>query len=380
MLSSLGLEVARQIPVSQLAGILLGTHTVHGGVIRDGLGRITSHLVTGGGAQTLLSSFVPGLGTIGSLINAGQLYSVGKNVQQVQQTVNTVLQVSMAGTALSGLGLVTSIAGFAYLNQRLKKVETKLSLLEKHIKEVKLILQSQQRAQLHTAIDCLRQAELTTNQSLRHDLLMQSKSDFTTLSHSYREQWINASEMNETEGVDEYFTLAFMGSALATSELGMGDVACIEMKRHYDDWQTHARRHCDTHLVGNVPQRLMDASMVAEMPTRELVDTLDFISNTRKGIEWIDELRKLPISWGPTVQKSLPGVFQRFVAPANEKPAIEFSRRIRARHNVLNANIAHFDFLAEKKISAGYFSSQAQQVLLASGSSPICLVRQPTGP
>ena len=377
MLSSLGLEVARQIPVSQLGGILLGTHTVHGGVIRDGLGRITSHLVTSGGAQTLLSSFMPGLGTIGSLINAGQLYSVGKNVQQVQQTVNTVLQVSMAGTALAGLGLVTSVVGFAYLNQRLKKVDAKLSQLEKHIKEVKLILQSQQRAQLQTAIDCLRHAELTTNQSLRHDLLMQSKSDFTTLSHSYREQWINAAEMHETEGVDEYFTLAFMGSALATSELGMSDVACIEMKRHYGDWQTHARRHCNTHLLRGTPQRLMDESMVSDMPARELVDTLDFINNTKKGIDWIDEIRRLPISLDRAVQKSLPDVFQRFVAPAKEKPAIEFSKRIRARNDVLSANIAHFDFLADKKISVNYFSSQVQQVLLRSGNASICLVRQP---
>lgn len=379
MLSSIGLEVARQIPVSQLSGILLGTHTVHGGVIRDGLGRITSHLVTGGGAQSLFSSFIPGLGTIGSLINAGQLYSVGKNVQQVQQTVNTVLQVSMAGTALAGLGLVTSVAGFAYLNQRLKNVDAKLSQLEKHIKEVKLILQSQQRAQLHTAIDCLRQAELTTNQSLRHDLLMQSKSDFTTLSHFYREQWINAAEMNETEGVDEYFTLAFMGSALATSELGMSDVACIEMKRHYDDWQTHARRHCDTHLLRGAPQRLMDASMVVDMPTRELIDTLDFINNTNKGLDWIDEIRGLPTSLGPAVKKSLPGFFQRFVAPVNEKTAIEFSKRVRARNNVLSANIAHFDFLADKKISVNNFSSQVRQALLDSGNAPICLVRQPAG-
>jgi hypothetical protein len=54
----------------------------------------------------------------GSLINAGQLYSIGRDVQQVQQTANTILQVSMAGTALAGLGVVTSVAGFAYLSQR----------------------------------------------------------------------------------------------------------------------------------------------------------------------------------------------------------------------------------------------------------------------
>ena len=375
MLSTLGLEVTRTIPFSQLAGLALGTHKVYGGVIRNELGQIASHLVAGT-ANSFPSSLIPGLGTIGSLINAAQLYSVGRDVQQVQQTVNTVLQVSMASTALAGLGLVTSVAGFAYLNQRLNKVDAKLSQLEKQIKEIRLLVQSRQKAELHTAIDCLRQAELATNDPLRHDLLMQSKSLFTTLAHYYRELWINAGEMNEIEGVDEYFTLAFMGGALATSELGLSDVAFIEMKRHYDDWQTHARRHCDKHLLRGAPQRLMDESMVDDLPARELIDTLDFVNNTSKGIDWIDELRRLPTSLGPALQKSLPGAFQRFVAPASEKPAIEFAKRLRARDNVLSANIAHFEFLADKKISANYFASQVKEILLQNDGAAVCIYRQ----
>lgn len=375
MLSTLGLEVTRTIPFSQLAGLALGTHKVYGGVIRNELGQIASHLVAGT-ANSFPSSLIPGLGTIGSLINAAQLYSVGRDVQQVQQTVNTVLQVSMASTALAGLGLVTSVAGFAYLNQRLNKVDAKLSQLEKQIKEIRLLVQSRQKAELHTAIDCLRQAELATNDPLRHDLLMQSKSLFTTLAHYYRELWINAGEMNEIEGVDEYFTLAFMGGALATSELGLSDVAFIEMKRHYDDWQTHARRHCDKHLLRGAPQRLMDESMVDDLPARELIDTLDFVNNTSKGIDWIDELRRLPTSLGPALQKSLPGAFQRFVAPASEKPAIEFANRLRARDNVLSANIAHFEFLADKKISANYFASQVKEILLQNDGAAVCIYRQ----
>ena len=375
MLSTLGLEVTRTIPFSQLAGLALGTHKVYGGVIRNQLGQIASHLVAGT-ANSFPSSLIPGLGTIGSLINAAQLYSVGRDVQQVQQTVNTVLQVSMASTALAGLGLVTSVAGFAYLNQRLNKVDAKLSQLEKQIKEIRLLVQSRQKAELHTAIDCLRQAELAKNDPLRHDLLMQSKSLFTTLAHYYRELWINAGEMNEIEGVDEYFTLAFMGGALATSELGLSDVAFIEMKRHYDDWQTHARRHCDKHLLRGAPQRLMDESMVDDLPARELIDTLDFVNNTSKGIDWIDELRRLPTSLGPALQKSLPGAFQRFVAPASEKPAIEFANRLRARDNVLSANIAHFEFLADKKISANYFASQVKEILLQNDGAAVCIYRQ----
>ncbi|NDP49483.1 MAG: hypothetical protein GZ085_14065 [Sulfuriferula multivorans] len=121
----------------------------------------------------------------------------------------------------------------------------------------------------------------------------------------------------------------------------------------------------------------MDESMVVDLPARDLIDTLDFVNNTQKGIDWIDEIRRLPTSLGPAFQKSLPGAFQRFVAPASEKPAIDFSKRLRARNNVLSANIAHFDFLQDKKISANYFSNQVKQVLLENDNAPVCIFRQP---
>ena len=176
MLSELGLTVARELPAGTIHGILSGVYSIHGGVIRDGLGRIVSHLATGGGASSL-SSLIPGAGVLGSLINTGQIYFLGKDVKQVQQSVeqvqqavSTVLSVSMANTALAGLGLVTSVAGFAYLSNRLNKIDTKLVALEKLVKEIRHLIQSQQKAQLHTAIDCLRQSELTSDAQMRHEL------------------------------------------------------------------------------------------------------------------------------------------------------------------------------------------------------------------
>ena len=376
MFSDLGLAVSRQIPADQVLGIVLGTHSVHGGVIRDSLGRITSHLVNGG-ATSLAASFLPGLGTIGSLINAGQLYSIGRDVQQVQQTANTILQVSMAGTALAGLGVVTSVAGFAYLSHRLNKIDDKLSLMEKDIKAIKSLIQSKQRAELHTAIDQLRQAELTSKEHLRHDLLMRSKELFTTLAHFYREQWVNADEIHQIDGLDEYFTLAFTGAALATSELGMSEAASSELERHFNDWQVQARHHCGKHLLGDTPQRLMDESLVNDLSTRDLVDTLDFVNDTRRGIDWIDDLRRQNTSLVPAFHKALPGALQRFVAPASEKPAIDFSKRLRARSRVLSANVAHFDFLANKKISASYFAGEVKRIVLEHKDTPVCIYSQP---
>ena len=202
---------------------------------------------------------------------------------------------------------------------------------------------------------------------------MQSKSQFSTLSHYYREVWGNAEDMHQVDGADEYFTLAFMGGALATSELGMSEVAAAEMKRHYGDWQSTARKHCDKHLLRNMPQRLMEGAMVDQLPARELVEMLDFVHGTQRGIDWIDDLRKMPADFGTALQKSLPGPLQRFVSAANETPAIEFARRLRARDHVLSANIAHFAFLADKKISANYFSEQVHSVLQQNQGHSVCI-------
>ena len=48
MINEIGLTVARAIPYEHLAGLLSGSLTVHGGVIRDAGGRIVSHLVLPG--------------------------------------------------------------------------------------------------------------------------------------------------------------------------------------------------------------------------------------------------------------------------------------------------------------------------------------------
>lgn len=395
MLSSLGLVVAREIPASLLPGLISRAYSVHGGVIRDGVGRIVCHLVTGGATSTL-ASLIPGAGLVGSVVNAGQIYAVGRDVKAVQKTVNTVLDVtkanaaliqqvqesvgsvlsvSMANTALSGLGLVTSVAGFAYLSHRLNQVDAKLAQLEKQIKELRHLIQSQQKAQLHTAIDCLRQSELTTDDRLRHELLMQSKSNFTTLAHYYKELWSNASEIHEVDGVDEYFTLAFTGAALATSELGMADVAYSELSRHYDDWKALARRHCSTQMLREDPQRLMKASWVKDLPTRELIETLDFVHDTQRGIDWIDELRGQTTSMADKARSSIPRPFQRFVTVTDEKPGIDFARRLRARDDVLNTNVVHFDFLRDKKISANHFANEVKGVLSQNGDVPICIYK-----
>lgn len=75
MLPGLGLTVLRQIPVEYLGGILTGAYSLHGGVIRDGGGRILAHLISGGATDALLE-LIPGASTISSAIANGQLYYI----------------------------------------------------------------------------------------------------------------------------------------------------------------------------------------------------------------------------------------------------------------------------------------------------------------
>ncbi|MCM5570477.1 hypothetical protein M6I34_08150 [Burkholderiaceae bacterium FT117] len=394
MLSELGLTVAREIPGHLAVGLLNGSLTAHGGVVRNGLGQIVAHLAQPAGAASLASLIpgaaalttavgpaaamaLPAMAAVGSVVNVGQMYMLSRDVQVLQQTVDKVLSLSMATTALSGLGLVTSIAGFAYLSQRLSKIDAKLNALQKQVAKIRALIQSQQRAQLLAAIDYLRQAETAQDERVRHDLLMQAKSTFTMLTHYYRDLWADAESIGEVEGVDEYFALSFMGAALATNELGMREAAHEELMRNYEAWRTLARRHCGRLMLGDDPQRLLDASLVNELPTRELVATLDFVNGTNKGIDWLDDLRTQATSVGSKAFSALPGRVQRMFPSKEEKPAIELASRLRARDVVLNADSAHFGFLAEKKLSASGFASAVNRALVEQGNVPVCITGVP---
>ena len=371
----LGLQVARSIPPSQVAGLLLGTHKAYGGVIRNSLGQITSHLVMNG-ASGFPISLIPGLDTIGSLINTAQIYTVGRNVQQVQQSVAAVLQTAVTGTVLSGLGVVTSVAGFAYLSHRLNQVEKTLDQIEKQVKAIKSLLDMQQKAQLSTALDNLHYAEAATDTQLRKDFLRESQRIFTTLSYYYGGVWSDSDDIAQIELIDEYFTLAFTGAALAASALGEGAMAATEFKKHHAVWRTVAKQHCEKHLFKGDPRRLIDSQVVESLPTRELVGMLDFVRSTDRGIDWIDDIRKMPSSSAVSLQRALPGGVQKFVRGVSEEPGIAFVRRLRARDEVLDANVANFDFLAEKKISANRFAAEIRDALANNNGEALCISPQ----
>lgn len=379
MLADLGLEVVRSIPTRFLPGLDSGIYKLYGGVIRDGAGRIVGHLATANPAASALTSLIPGLGVLGDLVTTGQLVSIGRSVEQVQTTVNSVLSVSMTGAAISGLGLITSVAGFAYLSHRLQKVEARLSGLESQIKEVRNLIKSQQKAQLYSALDELRQAELTDEKALRHDLLMHSKSSLATLAHYYRELWSDSSDLHEIEGIDEFYALSFTGAALATSELGMGQVARSEFQRHRDGWKELARQHTQRQFLRSDPARLLDAEYVKDLPARQLVELMDFAHGSCRGVDWLDDLRVRAPSLASTAQKSLISMtgLRRLAKAPDELPRLTLATKLMERDRVLDATAAHFDFLFDRNVSAKGFADMVSCAMQENGHQPFVVV--PTG-
>lgn len=375
MLADLGLTVARQIPIETLTGLVSGMYTVHGGVIRDAGGRIVSHLVTSGGSAAM-SSLVPGLGVLGQALQGAQLWKIGKDVAAVQQTVNTVLNVAMTGTVLSGLGLVTSVAGFTYLRHRLNQLERNLADMAKDVKKIKLSQEGLHKSELQTAVDGARHAEHATDESVRRGLLIDSKREFNKLMHHYKQEWARSETVPEIQTVNELYTLAILGYAMVSSELGLQDAAALDLRNNCQDWTTLARGHAKSIVLGAHPERFIGGDYVEQLPAKVLVDLLDFAHDEHRGIEWFDELR-LQASKHSTLFGSLassaPDSLRKRLIKGEPEGSIELAKGLYARASVLDANVAHFEFLQDKQISASAFQQQLEDARKDSGGEAICV-------
>ncbi|WP_298128236.1 hypothetical protein [Brevundimonas sp.] len=374
MLADLSLNVARQIPPEFLWGLATGAYKVHGGVIRDVGGRIVAHLT----AASSLTGLVPGLGVISDVIQQAQIGALGKDVRQVQAAIETVLNVSAAGAALSGLGVVTSVAGFAYLSSRFDQVDKKLAVIERNVKDIKDWLTGLQKSKLHSAIDGLRHADTTTDEQVRRGLLIQSKRDFATLTHHYREQWARSLGVLEMSSIDDLYTLAMLGHAAACSNLGLGAEAATDLRGNYDHWVAQARVHTRSMLFADRPERLLAAEYVELLPARDLVTLLDFGHDRHDGIDWIDRLRA-----GPTKKGSMPDWVPTLPAPSRPlgggkntpSELVDAAKTLNARASVLDAAAAHYAFLSTSAISATQFERLLEDARREDGADALCVWR-----
>ena len=375
MLGEIGLTVARHIPLDTITGLTAGMYSLHGGVVRDAGGRIVSHLVTSG-APAALSGLVPGIGMLGEIVQTAQLWKIGKDVAAVQQTVNSVLNVAMAGTALSGLGLVTSIAGFAYLDMRLSRVDRNLAEMAKDVKDVKSMQEGLQKSELQAAVDGARHAEHASDDAIRKGLLIDSKREFSKLTHYYKQRWAQCLSVAEIQAVNELYTLAILGHALVCSDLGLRDAAALDLKNNCEDWTALARGHVSAILIAARPEKLMGGDYVEQLPARTLVDLLDFAHDEKRGIEWFDVMRLDSIKNSTllaSLAASAPDSLRKRLTQSEPEGAIVLAKQLHARSSAMDANVAHFDFLRQKQISASAFQRQLDNARRESGADAICV-------
>lgn len=360
MLADLGLAVVREIPVHTLAGLLNGAYSLHGGVVRDAGGRIVAHLLTGGPAD-LLKSAIPGANVLTALVGSGQLYSLARSVDEVRQLVSSVLAVSAAGAALSGVGVIASVAGTAFLSRKLDVVQSQLAHIERLLKDQNLSV-------LKSAVDNLRHAEHATDRDTRKAMLVSAKTDFSKSAHFYGGQFADPRSLEEVLALEDSFALAVIGSALCLSELGMRGAAAADFEGHYDRWREAAQKHVRQYLLGDAPHRLLADSVVEDLPAKDLVEVLDFAHSATESWGWIDQLRRekaaarvinLP-PWGPN-EKTL-------------KAGIRMARTLRAKDGVLSAFAEHLRFLDSKRLTVSEFSAAAEEGRKELNTSVGCLV------
>lgn len=344
MLADLGLTVSRQIPVEFLGGLLSGAYSLHGGVIRDGAGHIVAHLVSSG-ATGALGTLVPGLNVLSSLGANVQLYSLGREVATIQSAIADVLSVATVGAALSGLGLVTSMVGFAFLNRRMQAMDGRLTELLDDVKDIKQTLMFQELANLRGAVKLMQHAEAADSPEVKRGKLLQANEVFTKLIYFYGQQWSGAKDVKQLPFLEDCYTLAFTGASLTNSELGMHEVAAREFNEHYHAWKLTAQKNIKDELLGDNPARLLKDVTGNVLPVRELIRVMDFANGSQKGVDWIDELRK-PSSLANRLPQ-LRGVPARIISMATN---------LTARNDVLQATAAHLEFLDAKRISVSEFS------------------------
>jgi len=273
------------------------------------------------------------------------------------------MTVASGAAALSGLGLVVSIAGFAFMHARLSAVDRQLAEVAKTVKHIERLVSTERLAALRAAIDAIHHAERSKDADVRKGLLLRAKGDLANLSHYYGDLWLEPPEerLSVLSLLDDYYTLAFTGAAIAASELQMPDVAASEFKKHFETWLEPARSHIKQHLLQSDIVLYFDkpADLIS---TSEMVRLMDFAHGERRGIEWVDDLRKRrsnfpkPIHW-----------------PRDFAPSIKLSQKLLARANVAEAEAAHLGFLAEKGLSVGAFLQAAEAERQQLQAPALCL-------
>lgn len=359
------LTVARVIPKDTLLGLASGAYGIYGGVVRDAGGRIVAHLAM---PATTAASAVPGLGWVADAFQTYQLDKMGLALEGMQTTLGTMMKVSTASLAVSGLGLGVSIAGFMYLAKKLAELKGMVERVERNTRKTQQMMEAIQYANLQSAMDDLRHAQGTADSNVRRSCLMQSKAQFGHLVHLYENLWPKQETVQELLVVEDSYTLAMVGYAVAASDLGLSDAATVDFARHHSAWRRLAREYCISRVLRDNPHRLLHHRHIEYLPARDLLSLMDFANGQRHGLNWLDHLRR-----GEADASIL-----RLPQFGSEEEPVQFALKLVAKDDLLSGYALHFQFLAEQGFGASEFQSKVDTLTQGhTGNEPLWVCIEP---
>jgi hypothetical protein len=368
-----GWSVTQGIPYETMVGLVTGQYKLYGGVIRwaagtANAGQIIKHLIPIASAP---ASLIPGLNFIPGLIanvqleqvkhatqfNTQQLLQLAGSLQKTEYITRQVLNYTIGGTVLSGLGLAATALSFMVLNQKLDAIDAGLKTIQADVQQIKTFLESTERARLFSALSQLIKIDHTTPIEHRHTILHQAHQTFSEINMRYRELLSTETFMDpnlqKTFGMatlyEEYFTITALANARCMAELGMLKIATQEIKEANEFWQTTARNISKNYLLGQHPERFLASDFAQEVPTSELIQWLDFAYDSNHGITWLDRLRKdmnMPwysSNWMPFMNSG--GSKNIGAGVSYEKEFfIPTLRKLVARSSIFEGYVSQYDF------------------------------------
>jgi hypothetical protein len=349
-----GLIVERAIPSDVWGGLMMGRYKLHGGVIRwaagtPNAGQIVRHLLPVSSASNITNYF-----------NVYQLQQLSGQVGNLTQATQHVLQVATGTMILSGLNLAVSAIGFAFLNQKLSKLETRLTEIQTTVYEIRALLERSERAELRAALRDLLKINDSTSHENRHTLLHNTRLSLARINERYRELLAGATSIESAMAYEEFFCLTALTQSRCTAELGMLDIAHHEIREMRDFWKKESLRIINKLLLAGQPERFLFSDFAKDLPVSTFVEWLDFANQEEKGYVWLDELRAKTDSWYfPTRQsgalKGLVGFFSKDDPVANElnrqkEVVIPSIQKLVARDKVFEGHVAQYEIMEKAKL------------------------------
>lgn len=326
-----GFTLLRTIPDSVMMGLLTGTYKVFGGVIRNDSGQIVAHLVNAETPANLLSTFASPLSAGLSGINMFQLHQIGADVTQL-------LTLAKGTMVLSGLTLAASAAGFMFLSHKISKIDEELKVIAKDVKSIRRFLELQERARLITALKVIRELDQIEDDSTRVAMLINSRQTLGEIHEKYKTLLIEDKCAAELMPVEEYFTITAIGHAMCSAELTMYDQAAKDLADAQEVWKQTVQSFVEKQVINNEPERFMTSRYADHIKSEEIVDWLEFVENSGKGLSRLDDLRA-----------AAPKVSLFSTLSQEEVLAIDVTRKLIERDKVLQGYVSQYDYYASIK-------------------------------